>query len=92
MSKEDLMNALGGSPHALMDELQKRIKNVLIINIYLYNGEIIKIGDGSPDKLKISSIINITNDFLTIKYDSHETNVLYTAIMKIEYFYWEGGV
>lgn len=91
MSEIDLMNALGVQPHSLMKELQEKVKKALIINVYLNNGEFIKIGDGSPDRLKISSITNITNDFFTIKYDSHETNILYTGISKIEYFYWEGG-
>lgn len=92
MSEQDLMNALGIQSHSLVHELQEKIKKALIINIYLNNGESIKIGDGSPENLKISSIVNITNDFLTIKYDSHETTILYTAISKIEYFYWEGDV
>lgn len=92
MSEMDLMNALGIQPHSLMVELQEKIKTALIINVYLNNGEFIKIGDGSPDRLKISSITNITNDFFTIKYDSHETNILYTSISKIEYFYWEGDI
>ena len=91
MSKEDLMSALGVPSHSLVDELKEKVQKALIINVYLNNGELIKIGDGSPDKLKISSITDITNDFFTIKYDSHETNILYTAISKIEYFYWEGG-
>ena len=90
MSKKDLMNALGVPPHSLMGELQERVKKALIINIFLHNGECIKIGDGSAENLKISSIVDITNDFLTVKYDSHETNIMYTAIAKIEYFYWEG--
>ena len=89
----DLVNALGVSSNALADELKNRIdKGVLIINIYLANGEMIKIGDGSPERVKISSIVNITNDFLTVKYDSHETNIMYNSIVKIEYFNWEGGV
>jgi hypothetical protein len=84
------MNALGVPSHSLMAELEDKVQKALIINIYLHNGELIKVGDGSPDRLKISSIVDITNDFLTIKYDSHETNILYTAIAKIEYFYCEG--
>ena len=92
MSEMDLMNALGIQPHSLMVELQEKVKTALIINVYLNNGEFIKIGNGSPDRLKISSITNITNDFFTIKYDSHETNILYTSISKIEYFYWEGDI
>lgn len=73
----------------LQQELCSRVDKVLIINIYLLNGECIKLGAGSKDMLKVSDIINISDTFLTIKYDSHETNILYTSILKIEYFYKE---
>lgn len=90
MSKEDLMNIIGSSStNSLYDELKKRVKTALIINIYLVDGEQIKIGPGSPDRLSVSSIINITNDFLTIKFDSHQSNIMYNGIKKIEYFYKE---
>lgn len=70
-------------------ELKNRMDKVLIINIYLLNGECIKLGAGSKDMLKVSDIVNISDTFLTIKYDSHETNIMYTSILKIEYFYKE---
>ena len=87
MSKEDLMNAFGVSSSDFSIKLQEQIKKALIINVYLNNGDLIKIGDGSPDRLQISSIVDIANDFFTVQYDSHETDILYTAILKIEYFY-----
>lgn len=87
MSKEDLMNAFGVSTSDFSNKLQDQIQTALIINIYLHNGELIKLGQGSPDKLMVSSIVNISNDFLTIQYDSHDTDILFSAISKIEYFY-----
>ena len=87
MSKEDLMNAFGVSVSDFSNKLQDQIQTALIINIYLHNGELIKLGQGSPDKLMVSSIVDISNDFLTIQYDSHDTDILFSAISKIEYFY-----
>ena len=87
MSKEDLISAFGASSSDFSNKLQDEIRKALIINVYLNNGEMIKIGDGSPERLQISSITDISNDFFTIQYDSHETDILYTSISKIEYFY-----
>ena len=87
MSKEDLMNAFGVSASDFSNKLQDQIQTALIINIYLHKGELIKLGQGSPDKLMVSSIVDISNDFLTIQYDSHDTDILFSAISKIEYFY-----
>ena len=89
MAKEDLMNALGVQTSDFAENLKKQAQRALIINIYLNNGDMIKIGDGSPYRLKMSSIINISNDFLTVKFDSHDTDILFTSISKIEYFYKE---
>lgn len=87
MAKEDLMNAFGVSVSDFSNNLQNKIQKASIINIYLNNGEMIKIGAGSPDRLKISSIVNISNDFFTIQFDSHDTDILFSSIAKIEYFY-----
>lgn len=87
MSKEDLMNAFGVSASDFSNKLQDQIQTALIINIYLNNGEMIKIGEGSSDGLRVSSIVDISNDFLTIQYDSHDTDILFSSISKIEYFY-----
>ena len=87
MAKKDLMNALGVQSSDFANQLQQQVHNALIINVYLNNGEMIKIGDGSPDRLKISSIQNISNDFFTIHFDSHDTDILFSSISKIEYFY-----
>lgn len=87
MTKEDLMKAFSSYSNDFSAELKEQAQKALIINIYLNNGEMIKIGDGSPDRLKISAIINIGDTFLTIAYDSHQTDVLFTSISKIEYFY-----
>ena len=86
MSKQDLMNAFNIGSNPLIDELKVQIKECSTINIYLLNGELIKLGAGSLELLKLSAITNITDSFLTIQYDSHRTDILYTAIAKIEYF------
>lgn len=87
MAKEDLMNAFGVTASDFSNNLQDKVKQASIINIYLNNGDMIKIGAGSPDRLKISSIVNISNDFFTIQFDSHDTDILFSSISKIEYFY-----
>lgn len=74
----------------IQKELIERIEQVLIINIYLLNGECIKLGAGSKDMLKVSDIIKVSDIYLTIRYDSHDTNIFYNSILKIEYFYKEG--
>ena len=91
MSKEDLMNAFGANSSDFAKRLQEQVNKALIINVYLNNGDMIKIGDGSPDRLKISSIFNISNDYFSIKYDSHDTDILYASISKIEFFYARRG-
>ena len=58
MAKIDLMNALDSSSDFSI-KLQDIVKKALIINIYLNNGELIKVGDGSLEKIRISDIINI---------------------------------
>lgn len=85
MSKEDLLQALHApSYHTLYTEFLNKIQDYEIINIFLVDGELIKIGSGS--KLKKSNIITITPDFITIQYDSHITDVMFTAIKYIEYY------
>lgn len=85
MSKDDLMSVLGtSSSHTLHTEFMSKIRDKEIINIFLVNEELIKIGNGSD--IKKEDIINITPDYLTIKYDSHITDVMFTAISKIEYY------
>ena len=86
MSKEDLMNAFNLSSNPLCDAIQAQISESTTMNIYLLNGELIKIGAGSLEMLKLSAIINIDESFLAIQYDSHITHIPYTAIAKIEYF------
>lgn len=85
MSKEDLLQALHApSHHTLYTEFLNKIQDYEIINICLVDGELIKIGSGS--KLKKNSIITVTPDFITIQYDSHITDVMFTAIKYIEYY------
>ena len=50
----------------------------------MVDDELIKIGSGS--KIKKDDVITITPDFVTIRYDSHITDVMFSGIKKIEYF------
>lgn len=85
MSKTDLMNAINGSSaHTLYDVFLDKIKSYSIINIYMMNGELIKIGGDS--NLRKKNIADITPDFITILYDSHLTDYMFSAIIKIEYY------
>lgn len=85
MTKIDLMNALNtSSSHTLYINFLDKIQDYEIINIFLVDNELIKIGSGST--LKKKNIIDVTPDYFTIKYDSHITDVMFTAIKKIEYY------
>jgi len=82
MSKADLMKALDSSSvHTLFDTLQKKVDKSVIVKLYTTNGECVKIkGD------KYISIVDITPDYITVKFDSHTTDYMFTAIEKIEYY------
>lgn len=82
MSKEDLMNIVGSSSvHALHDTLLPRIQKSSIVKIYTTNGDCIKVkGD------KHIFIIDITSDYITVKFDSHISDIMFNAIEKIEYY------
>lgn len=85
LSDLDLQKIIGNT-NSIKNELEKRMKTASIINIYTLNNECIKIGSGSIDNLKKSSVINIADDFLTIRFETHDTDILYSSIVKIEYF------
>lgn len=82
MSKADLMKALDSSSvHTLYDTLEKKLSQYSLVNLYTVNGECIKIkGD------KYISVIDVTPDYITIQFDSHVSDYMFTAIEKIEYF------
>lgn len=85
MSKEDLMNIVGSSSHhTLYDTFLDNIKYRTIVNIYMVDGELVKIG-GDSDLTK-DSVLEVTPDYITIKYDSHLTDYMFNAIKKIEYY------
>lgn len=85
MSKDDLLNILdSSSTHTLYSNFIERIKSYQIINIYLVDNELIKIGSGG--QIKKHDILSITPDYITIQYDSHVTDIMFSAIKKIEYF------
>lgn len=82
MSKQDLMSVINSSSvHALYDTLLPRIKDSSIVKIYTLNGDCIKIkGD------KTICIIDITDSYITVKFDSHISDIMFSAIEKIEYY------
>lgn len=85
MSKEDLLNlGFTSTESNFYKRLQKGIDQSTIVNIYMVDGELIKIGSGS--KIKKEAIIYIDNDIITIQYDSHQTDILINNIKKVEYY------
>lgn len=82
MSKMDLMKALDSSSvHTLCDTLEDSIKLSSIVKMYTVTGECIKLkGD------KYISLKDITPDYITVQFDSHTTDYMFTAIEKIEYY------
>lgn len=82
MSKADLMKLMGDSSvHTLYDELPLKIKQSSIVNLYTIRGECIKIKGE-----KNISVIDITPHYITVQFDSHTSDYMYTAIEKIEYY------
>ena len=88
MSKEDLLNLIPSSKAD--DEFSTYFKKKLsspyttIINICMSDGELVKIGSGS--KIKKDDVVEINSTFITIQYDSHETNYFIHQIVKVEYY------
>lgn len=82
MSKADLMKALDSSSvHTLYDTLEDKLHHHSLVNLYTVNGECIKIkGD------KYISVIDVTPDYITIQFDSHISDYMFSAIEKIEYY------
>ena len=82
MSKADLMKVLDSSNvHTLYDTLENRLHSHSLVNLYTVTGECVKIkGD------KHISIIDITPDYISIQFDSHVSDYMFTAIEKIEYY------
>lgn len=82
MSKMDFMKALDSSSvHTLCDTLEDNLKSFHIVKLYTVNGECVKIkGD------KYISVKDITPDYITVQFDSHVSDYMFTAIEKIEYY------
>ena len=82
MSKEDLMQLMQGShTHYLAKTLLSHVKDSSIVKVYTLNGECIKIkGD------KHIFLVDITTDYITVKFDSHMCDIMFSAIEKIEYY------
>lgn len=82
MTALDLKEIMGtSSAHTLSLELKNKIENSAIVNIHTVTGECFKIkGD------KYTRIIAITPDYITIRFDSHVSDVMYSAIEHIDYY------
>ena len=85
MSELDLMKVMdSASIHALYDTLMERVDKSAIVIVHTIAGESIKIkGD------KHIFIIDVTSDYITLKMDSHITDIMFNAIERIEYY---GGI
>ena len=82
MSKEDLMNLINSSStHSLYTTLLPRIKDSSIVKLYTIDGECVRIkGD------KNIQVLDVTNEYITVKFDSHIADIMFNAIAKIEYY------
>lgn len=81
MSEIDLKKILDTSgSHTLSAVLEEKIRYSAIVNIYTVQGNSFKIkGDRN------NYVIDITPDFITVHFDSHIADIMYTAIERIEY-------
>ena len=81
MSKEDLLELMNPmAVHSLYKTLKDKMDNAAIVNVYTVNGNCIKIkGD------KHISLIDITPDYITVAFDSHVTDIMFTGIESVEY-------
>lgn len=80
MSIEHLQEVIQSS-HTLYNDLPNKIKHSAIVNIFTLSGDCIKIkGD------KDTNIMDITPDYITVSFDSHISDIMYTSIERIEYF------
>ena len=85
MSKEDLLNLLPSTSDTFfIEHLQKNFSSHTIINIYMSDGELVKVGSGSH--IKKDAVKEINSIFITIEYDSHKTDYFISNIVKIEYY------
>lgn len=67
--------------NTLYNDLSNKIKHSAIVNIFTLSGDCIKIkGD------KDINVTDITPDYITVSFDSHVTDIMYTGIERIEYF------
>lgn len=77
MSEQDLMSLLGSDYQSYMESI---IDKYLIIVISFIDGTFLTIGAGGIKKSKVSC----TPKALEIQHDSHKTDYLYDAMVRIE--------
>lgn len=85
MSKEDLLNLIpDSSNNFFIEHFKKNFESCTILNIYMVDGELVKVGSGS--RIKKNAVKEINSNFISIEYDSHTTDYLVSNIVKIEYY------
>lgn len=82
MSKEDLIGLMSSSSsHTLYHELKDKVDFAAIVKVYTADGDCIRIkGDRKV------SVIKVTPDYVTVQFDSHRTDIMFSSITKIEYY------
>lgn len=82
MTKEDLIGLMNtSSAHTLYHNLEDKIKFSSIVKIYTTDNDCIKVkGERNV------SVIAITPDYISVQFDSHKTDIMFSSITKIEYY------
>lgn len=81
MTDIDLMKALNVPPSSFYLDLKEKVDKFAIINVHTISGKVIKIKGSTTIHL-----INIEPDYLTLQFDSHQSDIMFSAIEEIEYF------
>ena len=75
------MKMMGVSSHLFSTTLLPRIQDSSIVKVYTVSGDCIRIkGD------KNTKVIDVTDNYITVKFDSHMADIMFNAIEKVEYY------
>lgn len=66
---------------SFVEDFRKKYVNSAIVKLYTLSGEEIKIKGNLSVKFA-----DISTDYLTIKFDSHTTDIMISSIAKVEYY------
>lgn len=79
MTEFDLLNAI--SAPSVYPDLADKIAQSAIVNVHTVSGDCIKVkGD------KNTHVIDITSQYITVGFDSHIVDILFTGIEYVEFF------